>query len=236
MRSYKIYLYRHGITEGNLQGKYIGVTDTPLCPQGEEELRRLAQEKEYPAVGILYTSPLRRCLETGRILYPEMEPVAVPQLKEYNFGIFEDKTMDQLKTMPQFGEWARSNMRQAPEGGEDMGEFTSRIREGFDWLIKDMMRRKISSAAVITHGGVIMSALGMFGLPKMEPANWSVQPGCGYSLLINAAMWGNTMTFEICDRIPYERDEEYELENYQLMDVEKLRQQYREEWPEGKEV
>ena len=30
MKNYTIYLIRHGITEGNLEGKYIGLTDLPL--------------------------------------------------------------------------------------------------------------------------------------------------------------------------------------------------------------
>lgn len=229
MRSYKIYLYRHGVAEGNLEGKYIGVTDSLLSAQGKEELKQLTEEKEYPAVGIVYSSPLTRCRETAEILYPEMEPVLVDQIQEYNFGIFENRSMEELGKMPEFIQWTQSNMRQAPAGGEDMQAFTQRIREGFDWLIKDMMKRKISTSAVITHGGVIMSALGMFGLPKMEPANWTCKPGCGYSLLVNAAMWGNAMALEICDRIPYEKEEEYELENYHLMDVDEMRRQYEQE-------
>ena len=35
----KIYFIRHGLTEGNIQKKYIGKTDEPLCTEGIAELR-----------------------------------------------------------------------------------------------------------------------------------------------------------------------------------------------------
>ena len=29
-----VYLIRHGKTKGNLEGRYIGTTDEPLCEEG----------------------------------------------------------------------------------------------------------------------------------------------------------------------------------------------------------
>lgn len=34
MQSYHIYLIRHGMTASNLEGRFIGKTDLPLCPEG----------------------------------------------------------------------------------------------------------------------------------------------------------------------------------------------------------
>ena len=33
-----VYLIRHGQTQGNLERRYIGSTDQPLCPRGREAL------------------------------------------------------------------------------------------------------------------------------------------------------------------------------------------------------
>ena len=33
-----VYLIRHGQTQGNLERRYIGSTDQPLCPAGREAL------------------------------------------------------------------------------------------------------------------------------------------------------------------------------------------------------
>ena len=39
MKSYTIHLIRHGISQGNLLGQYIGVTDSPLSKEGKEQLK-----------------------------------------------------------------------------------------------------------------------------------------------------------------------------------------------------
>lgn len=228
MRSYKIYLYRHGLTKGNLEGKYIGSTDLPLCAEGKKALEQLWDEKEYPAVGKLYTSPLIRCKETAQILYPGMEPVVVDQIREYDFGIYENKSIDELKKDPGFVSWFQSNMTKAPEKGEEMSNFTRRIREGFDFIIKDMMEKRISSSAVVTHGGVIMSILSMCGLPRMQPTNWNAQPGEGYAVLVNASLWGNTQSFEICEKIPYDPEAEFSKQPFAMLDADELRREIRD--------
>ncbi|HBN80844.1 MAG TPA: histidine phosphatase family protein, partial [Ruminococcaceae bacterium] len=92
MKSYLIHLIRHGIAEGNLQGRYIGTTDSPLAPQGIEQLRRRKEAGGYPGAEVYYTSPLRRCVQTLRILYPGASPVVVEDLRECDFGDWEGKT------------------------------------------------------------------------------------------------------------------------------------------------
>ena len=62
MKNYRLYLIRHGITSGNLEGKYIGTTDLPLCEEGEDAISSLAALDVYPKVQncLLYTSPSPR--------------------------------------------------------------------------------------------------------------------------------------------------------------------------------
>ena len=70
MLTYKIHLFRHGITRANLEGKYVGLSDYPLCQEGIDALKEFVKDKDYPPVEKIYTSPLRRCRETAHILYP----------------------------------------------------------------------------------------------------------------------------------------------------------------------
>jgi Zn-dependent M16 (insulinase) family peptidase len=44
MKSYIIHFIRHGITEANLDGRYIGVTDIPLSSVGVEQLEGVKNE------------------------------------------------------------------------------------------------------------------------------------------------------------------------------------------------
>ena len=53
-----VYLIRHGKTKGNLEGRYIGTTDEPLCEEGKQSLMQMADAKKYPAVEALFVSPM----------------------------------------------------------------------------------------------------------------------------------------------------------------------------------
>ena len=65
-----VYLIRHGKTKGNLEGRYIGTTDEPLCEEGKQSLMQMADAKKYPAVEALFVSPMLRCRESAKILFP----------------------------------------------------------------------------------------------------------------------------------------------------------------------
>lgn len=60
MKTYKLHLIRHGITQANLDGAYIGRTDLPLTDAGIAELEALRQTLDYPQVKLFYTSPDRK--------------------------------------------------------------------------------------------------------------------------------------------------------------------------------
>ena len=51
MITYKLHLIRHGQTEGNQKGLFVGRTDMPVSEEGFDELSRLRDTYEYPRVG-----------------------------------------------------------------------------------------------------------------------------------------------------------------------------------------
>lgn len=203
MRIYRLYLIRHGITEGNIEGKYIGASDLDLCEEGAARILELMEQYEYPNVGKVYTSPLKRCIQTARLIYPQMTPVVVDDIKEYNFGEFENKTVQELKEDETYRNWLESPREVIPQGAEPMEQFRQRVMEGFERIVLDMMHQKISDAAVITHSGVIMSILSRCGLPKRDFMDWAIDSGHGYTLLINTSLWANDRLAEVFTPIPY---------------------------------
>lgn len=204
MRTYRIYFIRHGLTQANKLGQYVGVTDVPLCPEGEQQLQQLTQQYEYPNVAKIYTSPLLRCRQTADLIYPQMKKTVLPELQEYNFGIYEGKTAMELADDMTFQAWHATNMAQAPQDGEDLMEFGDRIQKGLDCIIQEMMDQHLSDVAVITHGGVIMSLFSMCGIPAHAATEWLVGNGRGYGVLVNAMLWSTSKWFEICSPLPYE--------------------------------
>ncbi len=229
MRSYRIYLYRHGKTVANQEGRYIGSTDEVLSEEGVMELLTLEKECIYPPVGKVYCSPMQRALQTARILYPEHTWYTVDGLREFHFGSYENKTFSGLSEEHPFFNWIQGKGGEGPTGAEDTGAFAQRVQQAFDEIVKDMMDRRIFEAAVVTHGGVLMALLAMCGLPKMPPAHWMVENGHGYSILLHANLWGNVKSFEICDPLPYQQEQERGEQVFEFYDVEDLKTQFRNE-------
>lgn len=215
MRTYKLYLIRHGLTQANLEGRYVGVTDPDLCEEGVAELLSLMQEYEYPNVGRVYSSPLKRCVETARILYPEMTPIVTDGLRECHLGEFENRTAYELAGNAHYHQWIENGQAYTPEGGESSEAFLRRIVGGFDSIIQSMMRDKISDAAVITHGGVLSAFLAQCGLPRQAIGGWQVEPGQGYTLLVNASLWGNARLAEVFTPLPYGLNKDGVMLEYQ---------------------
>ena len=96
MKNYHISLFRHGRTNANERGQYIGTTDFPLNDRGRSELYDKTDKYVYPKVQRVYTSPLQRCTESAEILFPDREIVVAEEFRELHFGRFEGKTAEEL--------------------------------------------------------------------------------------------------------------------------------------------
>ena len=69
MKGYRISILRHGLTEANENGVYIGKTDLPLSEAGRELLEDKYDQFEYPKVQRVYSSPLERAVQSAEILW-----------------------------------------------------------------------------------------------------------------------------------------------------------------------
>lgn len=201
MKNYYLYLIRHGITQGNLDGKYIGQTDLALCPEGEAHIHELVRKAGYPDVEQVYTSPLKRCVETAEIIYPHLKLAKVDEIAEMDFGEFEGKRQQELEQLPEYTQWLKGGVDSCPPGGESFGDFSLRCISGLDIIFKDMMKKELNRAAVITHGGVITNLLAGFGLPKGHPADFMCGPGEGFEIILSTFLWQKGPTFEISGRL-----------------------------------
>ena len=151
-----VFLLRHGQTRGNLERRYTGSTDEPLCPQGKAELEGVRPpEAEY-----VYVSPMIRCRETAEILYPGMEQMAVPGFRETGFGIFEGHTYEELKETHAYRAWLDTAGAVPPPGGESKAAVRQRVTEAF--LALAAGHGPEDRVALVVHGGTIMTLLEAF--------------------------------------------------------------------------
>jgi probable phosphoglycerate mutase len=127
----RIFLVRHGETEWSRSGQHTGKTDLPLTDTGRNQalvlgkaLERLRGAQEWA----VWTSPLERARETCRLAGLLEGAQIDPDLREWDYGIYEGrKTLDIRKEDPAWSVW-RSPI---PEGEslDEVGERARRVVE-----------------------------------------------------------------------------------------------------------
>ena len=207
MKSYTIHLIRNGLTDENLEGRYIGHTNVDLGEEGRAQLHQMKEDLIYPPVEAVFTSPLKRCTETAKILYPDNKPIVIDGFIEYNFGEFENKTAEELKEHPVFPKWLAGEKGVEPPFGESNEKFEQRVRSTFEKVAEGLMKTGTTPAAIVTHGGVIMSILAAYGIPEYPMHEWLTPNGCGFTVKVNPSLWMRAKKFEVFSEFPYEREE-----------------------------
>lgn len=190
MKIFKLHLIRHGLTQGNIDGIYMGGgTDMPLCDAGREKLEQLMRQYRYPGVGVLFSSPMKRAMETADILYPELaNKIVIEDLRENIFGEFEGQKVADLMHNEVFAQWLNPKSNVVPKGGESGKEFGERVDRALLSMLDYLVKNDITQGACITHGGVIMSILSRWALPKKSPAEWLSDNGCGFTVQTSTSM------------------------------------------------
>jgi alpha-ribazole phosphatase len=146
-----VTLIRHSLTESNKKGIYCGgKTDSLLCEEGI----KLAQNKCDISVNKVYSSPMKRCVQTAELMFPNAEITIVEDFREINFGDFEGKCFEELKDDKNYTDWVNSSCENAPPGGECLNDFYYRVRKAFDTI-----RYAEKDIIIVAHAGTIMSIM-----------------------------------------------------------------------------
>ncbi|MBP3505451.1 MAG: histidine phosphatase family protein [Lachnospiraceae bacterium] len=181
----KLVLVRHGATPSNKEHRYLGRTDESLSTEGEQALQ--AARNIYPSIDYLFTSPMKRCIQTARILYPNQEILVIPEWIEMDFGDFEGKNYVELKENEYYQKWIDSNGTLPFPNGESREVFIERCKQGFyKMLLQLKSQHQMNSTmtvGLVIHGGTIMSLLSTFC--GGEYFDYQVANGHGYICTLN---------------------------------------------------
>lgn len=175
---------RHGETQANEERRYLGKTDESLSEKGIEILKLYKMQKLYPDVKYLFTSPMKRCMETAKIIYPTLRPIAIPEWEEIDFGRFEYRNYEELKDDVQYQEWINSGGTLDFPAGESRNDFVLRCKSGFIRMCNELNLVVGRNAAkpvlvgMVVHGGTIMSLLSLYG--GTDYFDYQVSNGRGY--------------------------------------------------------
>ncbi len=180
----KLVLIRHGATAANEKRLYCGQTDIPLSEKGAEDLRKQKSTVNYPdPEGMkMITSGLRRCEETLDIIYGKVPHTADSAFMEMNFGVFEMRSYEEMKTDPEYIAWISGNFEDniAP-GGESGTIMKKRVFEGLERLLSEG-----KDVILFSHGGVIAAIMGYL-FPEENKNLYEWQPGSGRGYVIDTS-------------------------------------------------
>ncbi|HVE08506.1 MAG TPA: histidine phosphatase family protein [Paraburkholderia sp.] len=102
----EIWLIRHGETEWSLSGQHTGRTDIPLTEHGREQARALVPVLGALQFDTVLSSPLSRALETCRLAGQGEHVQIEPQLREWDYGIYEGRKTKEIRTSdPDWSVW-----------------------------------------------------------------------------------------------------------------------------------
>jgi broad specificity phosphatase PhoE len=144
------YFLRHGETDVNRLGLVSGQTDAELNDTGRGQARAAAQLLKDRGIGAIYSSPLKRALDTAGCVAEvlKLEIVVVPELAERNWGELEGKPR-------------ALRVREAtPPGGEGIEVFTRRTLSGLASI------SPVASPLIVAHSGTFRVLCGELRIPQ----------------------------------------------------------------------
>ena len=183
----QLIFVRHGQTDGNLEGRWQGWSDTPLNAVGKRQAelaaKRLSELRGQ--VHAVYSSPLSRAYQTAQTIADKLDlPVRlVSDLREFHFGVIEGMTTAEVEAQypDLLARWRdRDDVGFSYPDGESKIGFARRIVETLDLIVA---RHPEETIVVVSHGGPLRAMLSHC-FPE-ERAVWqSFTPGnCSITVL-----------------------------------------------------
>lgn len=198
---------RHGKTKGNMQSRYIGSVDEELCQEGINGIKDNLYNNIYPVADIVFASPMKRCIQTAGIIYPDLcsKLYIIEEFKEINFGRFEGKNYIELNGDTEYQKWIDCGGTGRFPGGEDMGIFSKRCIAGFKKALmvchSHYKARKLMGNATVSfvvHGGTIMSLMEAYaGEGEGSYFNYQCGNGHGYICRIDNCYLENPDSMDV---------------------------------------
>ena len=187
----RVVLLRHGKTAANLEKRYAGRrSDASLCSEGVRELEAFAPRLRA-LIGDgrrVFSGALKRCVESARILFPDVEPTVVEDLTEIDFGDFEGKTYAELADDPRYQAWLESGGTTPFPGGESRSDFIRRSVESLEKAIEAAIAGRFETTAFVCCCGAIMAF--MSRMTGGEYFDFQVPPCGGYETTIRKTSRG----------------------------------------------
>ncbi len=179
--STRVFLVRHGATTLSAEDRFAGETDVELSAEGREQLHHLAARLAREPLAAVCASPMKRTLESARILAEPhgMSVLPVDAFREISHGRWEAKTRKEVEALwpDEYACWEADPYTFAPKGGETGLAVTARALPALVSLVTEHAGRAV---LVVSHKATIrllLSALIGFD-PRTYRDRLDQSPAC----------------------------------------------------------
>jgi broad specificity phosphatase PhoE len=118
----RVFLVRHGETTLSAEDRFAGSTDVPLGPNGHVQVEKLATRLGRCAVAAVYTSPMKRTVDTATIIAEGigLKVITRDGLREIDHGHWEGMRRSEVEAQfpDEYSCWSEDPFTFAPRGGE----------------------------------------------------------------------------------------------------------------------
>jgi broad specificity phosphatase PhoE len=158
----RLWLVRHGETEGQSSIRYHGANDVPLSDVGRQQIRALLPLFAGVHFSQVLHSPLSRAAESAAILVSGLCESGVAmradeRLREISFGACEGMTREEIHAaFPTFwADYEAGKIERFPEG-EQRSQFSERVSAAVqDFAVADWQ----GDALLVAHRGIVRQAI-----------------------------------------------------------------------------
>ncbi len=178
MKNTTLYFVRHGETDYNrhriMQGRRI---NSSLNALGRRQAEALAERFADVNLDVIYTSTLRRAIETADAVaerHPDVPRTCLPGLDEMCWGVYEGEPWsDRLEAMIEemYAHWEAGNFDYRVDEGESIYDVQDRCAKAVDRILADHAGSRI---LVVSHGRllrVLLATVLDVGLARMDEFN-----------------------------------------------------------------
>ncbi|MFL5815318.1 MAG: histidine phosphatase family protein [Bdellovibrionia bacterium] len=156
----RVYIFRHGETDWNREGRFQGHLDVPINETGRRQAIELVSRLDGSGIEAILSSDLSRAYETARIVANQLGiPVFSHEgLREAHLGEAQGLVREEIER--RFGteiatKWRSNQISDADicyPGGETGAAIMKRVFDAMEAFLHD---RAYENVAISTHGGVI---------------------------------------------------------------------------------
>jgi broad specificity phosphatase PhoE len=133
-----------------------GRIDEPLNEEGLTQAKELANRLSSEAIEVIYSSPLKRALQT---VQPLAHTLRIPIIKdsritEVDFGSLSGKTQEEIEKI--IGSTMMDSLSSYDYNFHEFsGESFTNVQTRVAGFIKDLKAENYQTAFIVTHGGIV---------------------------------------------------------------------------------